>query len=47
MQRKKGLEISVTSEKRLETLVRERGRVGMGLNAWLRGAEVEGLEAQG
>ena len=47
MQRKKGLEISGTSEKRLETLVRERGRVGMGLNAWMRGAEVEGQEAQG
>ena len=47
MQRKKGLEVSVTSEKRLETLVRERGRVGMELKAWLRGAEVEGLKAQG
>ena len=45
--RKKGLEVSATSERRLETLVRERGRVGMELKAWLRGTEVEGLEAQG
>ena len=37
----------MSSNKGLGILVRERGRVGKGLKAWLKEAEEEGLEAQG
>ena len=37
MQRKKGLEVSVTSEKRLETLVRDRGEGSNGFGSLAEG----------